>query len=40
MRPVHRRWLEYAIIHCMNPIATDNYDFERLIADGYAYVEP
>ena len=23
----------------MKPIATDNYDFERLIADGYAYVD-
>ena len=23
----------------MKPIATDNYDFERLIADGYVYVD-
>ena len=23
----------------MKPIATDNYDFERLITDGYAYVD-
>ena len=28
-----------AIIRGMKPIATDNYDFERLITDGYAYVD-
>ncbi len=26
-------------MYCMKPIATDNYDFERLITDGYVYVD-
>ena len=29
----------YAIIRGMKQLATDNYDFERLITDGYAYVD-
>ena len=28
----------FGIIHGMKPIATDNYDFERLITDGYVHV--
>ena len=31
--------MQCATIRGMKPIATDNYDFERLITDGYAYVD-
>ena len=31
--------INYAIIRNVKPIATDNYDIERLITDGYAYVD-